>query len=148
MNSILKKLRAFKNLLISFLKPHKRITTSTTCRWFVKVLKNAGMDITLFGSHSTRSASTAICKKKGLSMKERNIAAGWSFSRTLSRHYNKSIVDESGSFSMTVLESQSCKYIYKSCNFYQIHWCYCMHIRFVLLKNMLFLLSFLLYNPI
>ena len=46
-------------------------------------------------------------------MKEINKAAGWSSSKTFAKDYNKPIVDESGSFSRTVLESQSCKYIYK-----------------------------------
>ena len=68
-------------------------------------MKNAGVDITVFGSHSTRSASTAHCKKKGLSMKEINKASGWSSSKTFVKHYNKPIVDERGSFSRTVLES-------------------------------------------
>ena len=45
-------------------------------------------------------------------MKEINKAARWSSSKTLAKHCNKLIVGESGSFSRTVLESQSCKYIY------------------------------------
>ena len=69
------------------------------------MLKNAGVDITVLGPHSTRSASISHCKKKGLFMKERNKAAGWSSSKTFAKHYNKPIVDESGSFSRTVLES-------------------------------------------
>ena len=99
-----KDLRKDQNLLISFVKPHKRITTSTISWWCLTVLKNAGVDITVFGSHSTRSASTAHYKKKGLSMKERNKAAGRSSSKTFAKHYNKPIVDESGRFSRTVLE--------------------------------------------
>ena len=71
------------------------------------MLKNAGVDITLFGSHSTRSASTAHCKKKRLSMKVINKLAGWLSSKTIAKHYNKLIFDESGSFSRTVLESWS-----------------------------------------
>ena len=94
-----------QNLLISFVKPHKRITTSTISRWCVTVLKNACMEITVFGSHSTRSASTAHCKMKGLSMKEINKAATWSSSKTLPKRCNKPIVDESESFSRTALES-------------------------------------------
>ena len=35
-------------------------------------------------------------------MKEINKAAGWSSSKTFAKHYNKPIVDESGSFSRTV----------------------------------------------
>ena len=41
----------------------------------------------------------------GLSMKERNKAAGWSSSKMFAKHYNKPIVDESGSFLWSVLES-------------------------------------------
>ena len=44
-------------------------------------------------------------------MKEINKAAGWSSSKAFAKHYNKPIVNESGSFSMTVLEPQTCKYI-------------------------------------
>ena len=102
-----KDLREDHNILISFVKPHKRITTSTISRWCVTVLKNAGVDITLFGSHSTRSASTAHCKKKRLSMKVINKLTGWLSSKTIAKHYNKLIFDESGSFSRTVLESWS-----------------------------------------
>ena len=68
-------------------------------------MKNVGVDVTVFGSHSTRSASTAHFKKKGLSMKEINKAAGWSSSKTFAKRYNEPTVDESGSFSRTVLES-------------------------------------------
>ena len=64
-----KELPKDQNLMISFVKPHKPITTSTISRWCITVLKNVGMDITVCGSHSTRSASTSHCKKKRLSMK-------------------------------------------------------------------------------
>ena len=67
-----KDLRKDQNLSMSFVKTHRRITASTIFRWCVRELKNAGVDVTIFGSHSTRSASTTHCKKKGLSMKEIN----------------------------------------------------------------------------
>ena len=43
-----KDLRKDQNLLISFVKPRKCITTSTISRWCVTVLKNAGAGITVF----------------------------------------------------------------------------------------------------
>ena len=113
-----KVLQKDQNLFIGFVKHHKCIATSTISRSCVTALKNAGVDVTMFGSHSTRSASTAHCKKKRLSMKEINKAAGWSSSKTFVKHYSKPIVDESGSFSRIVWESWSCKYTYKSCNIY------------------------------
>ena len=51
-------------------------------------------------------------------MKEKNKAAGWSSSQTFAKHYNKPIVNENGSFSRIVLESQSYKDFYKRCNIY------------------------------
>ena len=99
-------LRKDQNLLTSFVKPHKRITTSTISRWWVAALKNAGVNMPVFESHSPGSASTAHPRRKGISMKEINKAAGWSSSKMFAQHYNKLIVDESGNFSMTVLESR------------------------------------------
>ena len=69
------------------------------------MLKNDCVNVTVFGSRSTRSASIAHCKRKGLSMKKINKAARLSSSETFARHYNKPTVDENGSFSRTVLES-------------------------------------------
>ena len=37
-----------QNFLISFVKPHKRITTSTIFKWCVTVSKNAGVGVTVF----------------------------------------------------------------------------------------------------
>ena len=61
-----KDLRKDRNLSISFVKAHKRITTSTISMWCVRVLKNVSEDVTVFGSRSTRSSSTAHCKKEGI----------------------------------------------------------------------------------
>ena len=80
-----KDLRKDQNLLISFVKLHKRITTSTISRWCVRVLKNAGVDVSVFESHSIRSALTTHCKKNGLSMKEINKAAEWLSSKTFAK---------------------------------------------------------------
>ena len=55
-------------------------------------------------------------KKKGRCMKELNKQAA--SSNTFAKNYNKPILDESGNFSRTALESESCKYIYKGCNIY------------------------------
>ena len=91
---ITKEIRTNNKLLISFQKPHKPITTSTLSRWCVSMLQQAGIDITVFGSHSTRSASTSHCRKKGLCMKEINKAAGWASEKTFAKFYNKPIQGE------------------------------------------------------
>ena len=48
---------------------HRKIPTSTISTLCVTVVKSAGVDITVFGSYLTRSASIVHCKKKGLSVK-------------------------------------------------------------------------------
>ena len=91
------------------------MTISAISRWYVTVLKNTGVDVTVFVSHSTRSASTAHSKRKELSMKKINKAAGWLSSKMFAKHYKKQIVYERGSFSRNVLlESWSCKYIIRA----------------------------------
>ena len=52
-------------LLLSFVQPHKPISTTTLKRWCVTVIKECGININIFGSHSTRSASASKCKYRG-----------------------------------------------------------------------------------
>ena len=73
----------FKNtdrnqLLLSFVQPHKPISITTLSRGCVTVMKQSGITVNIFGSHSTRSASASKCKISGLSFKELAKSAGWS----------------------------------------------------------------------
>ena len=94
-----------QGFLISFGIPHKCITTSIVSRWSVIVLKNTDVVKTVLESHWTRSAMTACCIPKILSVKESNKAAEWASSKTFVNHHNKPTVDEIWKFSRTVLES-------------------------------------------
>ena len=64
------------HLLLSFVQPHKPISTTTLSRWCVTVMKDSGVNVNIIGSHSTRSASTSKCKISGLSFKEIGKSAG------------------------------------------------------------------------
>ena len=55
-----------KRLFISYLKPYKRVTSTTIARWIKLFLIKCG--ITGFGAHSTRSASTICVFEAGLSV--------------------------------------------------------------------------------
>ena len=46
-------------LLITYGKPFKAASRSTIRRWTKTVMKNAGIDLSMFAPHSTRSASTS-----------------------------------------------------------------------------------------
>ena len=81
-------------LLLSFVQPHKPISTSTLSRWCVTVMKESGVNVNVFGSHSTRSASTSKCKISGLSFKEIAKSAGWSNEKTFAKFYDKPIQED------------------------------------------------------
>ena len=65
-------------LFISYNKPHKPISRNTVSRWTKQVMKSAGLDITIYSSHSTRAASTSSCKANSFSVEEITKVAGWS----------------------------------------------------------------------
>lgn len=52
-------------LILSLVKPHHPISTSSIARWLKETIRKAG--ITIFTAHSTRSASTSEAKRMGLS---------------------------------------------------------------------------------
>ena len=45
-------------LLLSFIKPHNPVVSSTRSGWIKNVLREAGIDTKIFKGHSTRSTST------------------------------------------------------------------------------------------
>lgn len=66
-------------------------------------MKSAGLDITIYSSHSTRAASTSSCKAKGFSVEEILKVAGWSNSGTFATFYHKP-VDNTANFGNMVLQ--------------------------------------------
>ena len=65
-------------MFISYVKPHKEITTATLARWIKEALKLSGIDVTLFKAHSVKSLSEILQM------------ANWSNERTFNRFYNRS----------------------------------------------------------
>ena len=79
---------------ISYVKPHRTVKSTTIARWNVSILSDAGVDISIFKSHSLRMASSSKANTKGLSLKELNKAAGWSDnSSTFAKYYKKPIIE-------------------------------------------------------
>ena len=80
-----------KQLLLSYVKPHKPISTTTLSRWCVRIMKELGVNVNIFGSHSTTAASTSKCEAAGLSFKEISKSAGVSTERSSALYYDKPI---------------------------------------------------------
>ena len=56
-------------------------------------MKESGVNMDMFRSHSTRAALTSKCKAAGLSFKEISKLAGWSTERPFAIYYDKPIED-------------------------------------------------------
>ena len=93
-------LRSNPRLLISYTKPHKPVTNSTVARWIRSTLQDAGIDVSIFSAHSSRTASTSYSAKAHLPLADILKAGGWSNARTLAEHCNKPI---SGNLGQTLL---------------------------------------------
>ena len=76
-------------LFLSYIRPHKKVGTSTISRWILKMLEIAGVDVSLFRAHSTRGAATSASAKLGVSMSDIMKAAGWASDSTFARHYHR-----------------------------------------------------------
>ena len=86
--------RKYSKLFLSSQRPYKPVSKDTISRWCKDVLKEAGIDVTRYSSHSTRSASSSYLKSKGVSLARICRAAGWSNERTFRQHYDRDIVQD------------------------------------------------------
>ena len=56
-------------LLLSKIRPHKPVTSSTVARWLKSLLELAGVDTSIFSAHSTRGASASMASRMGVTTK-------------------------------------------------------------------------------
>ena len=67
-----------KNLLfLSYIKPHKPISSSNLARWAKSVLPLVGTDTTIFKPHSTRSAAASAAFNARVALSDILEAADW-----------------------------------------------------------------------
>ena len=57
-----------RKLLISYVKPHKAVTSATIARWVCAILQSSDIDIKSFSAHSTRAAATTKSNLTELSL--------------------------------------------------------------------------------
>ena len=89
-------------LLLSCVRPHHPVTTSSISRWLKTLILDSGIDTEVFKGHSTRSASTSKAFRCGMSTKEIMDQANWSKESTFTRFFNKPLLDESSTYQNTV----------------------------------------------
>ena len=74
-------------LLISYQKLHKPVSTDAIARWLKTVLGKAGIDTNIFHPHSTRAASTSFAKISKLPVNTIMDVAGWTNASIFSKFH-------------------------------------------------------------
>ena len=64
-------------LFLSYVRPHSAVGKDTIARWCKCVLRDAGIDIERFSSHSSRAATSSRAKSKGMALDKIIAFAGW-----------------------------------------------------------------------
>ena len=78
-------------LLLSYIKPHKPVATSTVSRWLLDMLKQAGIDTKNFKGHSTRAATSSKAREIGIPSKKILKRGQWSNESTFQKYDSKQI---------------------------------------------------------
>ena len=74
-------------LFISFIKPHKAVSTATVARWIKSVLSTAGIDTSVFKPHSVRGASVTNKYVQGVPVADILRMADWLNEHTFRKYY-------------------------------------------------------------
>lgn len=99
-----KSVRTDSQLFISYESPYKKIDKQTLSRWLKSLLKESGIDTSLFKAHSVRHASTSKAYTKGVNIDVIMDSAGWTRnSKVFGKFYRRDIVDRT-EYSMQILD--------------------------------------------
>ncbi len=83
--------------------PYGPAAQSTVSGWVTTCMAQAGIDVSLYTTHSTRKASTSQASTKSIPLASILRAAGWSNADTFAAYYKLPVTDHS-SFANAVLE--------------------------------------------
>ncbi len=101
-------LRDSANLFIQTRKPFKKATTQTISNWLKETLKDSGININEFSSHSFRHASTSKAANLGVSIDSIYKSAGWAQkSEVFARFYKRPIMKQNDFASSILSNSHS-----------------------------------------
>ena len=81
-------------LFVTTVKPVHAASKQTLAKWIKRTLSRAGINMSDFTPHSTRSASTTAANQANIPLKTILQTAGWSNSETFAKFYNKPVVKE------------------------------------------------------
>ncbi|MPC43000.1 hypothetical protein E2C01_036635 [Portunus trituberculatus] len=92
-----------ESLLISFIKPHKKVSKDTIAHWIRSVLHLSGIDTAKHSAGSVRSAAASKAKAMNVPIMHIMAKAGWSRETTFAKYYDKETVSGHDTFHEAVL---------------------------------------------
>jgi hypothetical protein len=81
-------------LLLSYIRPHKPITSDTLSRGVVEFLKDAGVNTSAFKAHSRRSATSSAAVRNNCLLKDILALADWTTDSTFKRFYYRPVYSQ------------------------------------------------------
>ena len=94
----------YRELFLTTTKPHCPVSRDTVSRWVKSIMRDSGVDTTVFKPGSTRAASVSKADREGIPIDEVLKAGGWTRETTFTRFYKKTITNKR-QFSQVVLKS-------------------------------------------
>lgn len=91
------------NLFISYVEPHRRVSTETIARWIKEILTKSGVDVSVYRAHSTRAAAVSLASTKNVPVSEIIKVAGWTSERTFATFYKKPLTNVGTDFANALL---------------------------------------------
>ena len=82
-------------LFLSYIKPHRPVSSSTIARWVKSVLTLSGINTDSFSAHSTRAAASSAAARAGVALKDIMNAADWTNESTFKKFYHKPVFSAS-----------------------------------------------------
>ena len=86
--------RTSSKLFVSFVKPYGPVCKDTIARWIKTVMKNSGINTSVFKAHSVRSTSTSKAASKDIPIGTIMNTAGWTQQSTFAKFYNKPVAHD------------------------------------------------------
>lgn len=97
--------RDCNQLFISYEPPYKSVSVQTISRWLKSCLQLAGIDISIFKSHSYRHASTSKAYEAGVNVDVIFASAGWNNNSRVFARFYKCKIDSRDTYAEQILKS-------------------------------------------
>jgi len=78
---------ASSKLFLSYISPHKAVSSQRIAHWIKDMLQLAGIDTSVFSAHSVRGESSSAALSKGVHIADILMMADWSRDSTFKRFY-------------------------------------------------------------